>query len=196
MKFFKMLGSAAFVAVLMMIVGACDASATTLTSPAGTEYGGMVKLELQSGTSATFQNNFIGQIKCEASEFEGKVESQGASATAQVKLSTFDFYSCNGTFMALKPGLFEVHTDSASADGNGIVTSNGAELTTELTGLHCIFSTSNTSFGTVTGGTSAALTIESAVIPRTGGRSGSFCGSSMTLTARYRFVTPKTLLVD
>ena len=195
MKLFKMLGAATVVAALMMF-GVGPASATVLTSPAATQYNGTMKFELEQGTVATFKNSFFSEIACSQSTIEAKVEGQGSSVTATGSLSTVDFSECNGPFTALKTGSFEIHTDSASADGNGIVTSSGAEITFELAGPHCILSTSNTTLGTVTGGTPARFATNSAAIPRTGGRSGAFCGSSMSFAATYKVGTPETLLVD
>jgi hypothetical protein len=72
---------------------------------------------------------------------------------------------------------------------NRTLTSNGAEVTVELAGLHCIVSTSNTDIGTVagtaTGGGAATFTAKGAAIPQTGGRSGAFCGSSASWNATY-----------
>jgi hypothetical protein len=72
-------------------------------------------------------------------------------------------------------------------------------VTVELLGLHCIFNTSNTDIGTFTGsanaGANATLDIE-ATIPRTGGRSGAFCGSSAQWKGSYKVTSPKPLAVD
>jgi hypothetical protein len=193
MRSYKM--AAAGLALALMMLGAGTASATTLTSPAGTQYSGTIKLELAEN-EAVFKSTFIGEIKCKESVVEGEVSSQGAAITARISLSTFDFSNCNAPFTALKPGVFEVHTDSTSADGNGILTSSGTEITFEIAGFHCIISTSNTELGTVTGGAQAELAIPGVALPRTGGRSGAFCGKSLALTARYKIVTPSTLLVD
>ncbi len=194
MKFFRMLGPVAVVAALMMF-GVSGARATIFTSPEGTEYSGAIKLELKKGTPASFKNSFFGEIQCVVSTLEGKVKSQGTTATAQVELSTFNFKACGGSFASLQAGVLEAHTSGASPDGNGTLTSNGAEITLEIAGIHCILSTSTTSLGTLTGGSPATLTA-SASVPRTGGRSGAFCGSSFTFHAEYKVVTPEALLVD
>ncbi|HEY2717314.1 MAG TPA: hypothetical protein VGI73_13930 [Solirubrobacterales bacterium] len=194
MKFLKMLGVAA-VAAAALRAFAGSASATTLTSPSGTQYGGTIATELKEG-EAVLKSSFIGEVKCAKSTVEGNVESQGAEVTVKGSITTLDFTECNGTVTVVKNGTLEAHTDSASADGNGILTSNGAEVTVELAGLHCIYSTSNTNLGTVTGGSPAVFQAKSAAIPRTGGRSGAFCGSSATWTATYKVTTPSTLLID
>jgi hypothetical protein len=106
------------------------------------------------------------------------------------------FRGCNGEGAIPKTGSLEFHTEGASANGNGTLTSSGTEITIELSGLHCIFATSNTDIGKVTGGSPAKLVAVSAAIPRTGGRSGAFCGSSVSWSAEYNVVTPSTLLID
>jgi len=196
MKFFKTVGLAALVVGVMMLGGPGGATATILTSPSGTEYKSSIALELVANTKAAFKSSFIGEIICRTSLITGEVKSQGPSVTARVDLSTLDFFECSGPFSTLKAGSFEIHTELASANGNGTLTSNGTEVTVEVAGLHCIFTTSSTDIGKVTGGTPATLTALEAAIPRTGGRSGAFCGSSTTFSATYRIVTPEALLVD
>jgi len=194
MKYVKMLGLAALAAAALMAF-AGSASATTLTSPSGTQYSGTIAATLSSA-SATLKSSFIGEVVCKKSTVEGKVESQGAEVTAKGNLSSLTFTECNGTVTVLKAGSLEVHTEGEKANGNGTLTSSGAEVTVELAGLHCIFTTSNTDVGKVTGGTTATLTAASQAIPRTGGRSGAFCGSSATWNATYSVTTPDTLLID
>jgi hypothetical protein len=169
-------------------------SATVVTSPSGTQYSGTLSAGLK--TSWNLGSSFIGNVNCNKSTFEGKVETQGSAATASGKISLLTFTECNGTVTVLKNGSFEIHTDSATADGNGIITLSGTEITVELAGLHCIFSTSNTTMGTVTGGTTATWDTEFFSVKRTGGRSGSFCGTTAQINAEYVFTTPDTLLID
>ncbi len=120
----------------------------------------------------------------------------GAESTPSGELGFGTFGSCNASITVLNTGTGEVHTEAAGANGNGTFTTNGAEVTTELAGFHCIWSTANTDSGQVIGGTPAKLKISSAPIPRTGGRSGAFCGSSAALTAEFTVTSPSTLLID
>ena len=193
MKLVKMLGLAAIAAAALMAF-AGSASATILTSPSGTQYSGEIAASLKSCTKATMKS-FIGEVACEKSTFGGKVESQGAETTASTRVSSLTLTSCDCVVAVLRNGSFEIHTDSASANGNGTVTGNGQEFTMECEGFHCIFTTSNTDLGTLTGGTSGVLTVN-ATIPRTGGRSGAFCGSSGNFVGTWSVNTPSTLLID
>jgi hypothetical protein len=99
----------------------------------------------------------------------------------------------------LQKGILEVHTRNASADNNGLFTSSGTEVTVEFFGTHCIFKTQNTTVGTLTGssttGRTATLDIQ-ATIPRTGGRSGAFCGATAALTGSVTVTKPDWLDID
>jgi hypothetical protein len=196
MRFIKVFKHAAIAAVVVMALEGASASATTITSPSGTQYSGFVSASLKFGTEATLKSSFIGEVKCKESTFEGFIQSQGAEVTAGVSSSSGSIGSCNGSVTFPKGGTLEVHTEGGSSNGNGTLTSSGAEVTIELSGIHCIFTTSNTNLGTVTGGSPATFAAKSAAIPRTGGRSGGFCGSSATWTANYTVTTPSTLLID
>ena len=192
MKYLKILAVAAVAAAAMMAV-AGSASATVLTETIGgvdTQVPVNAELtgHLEAGTEATLKSSFIGEVKCSVSTIAGKVTNAGgATETVQGEITELTFTSCNGTVTVLKKGTLEVHTEGASANGNGTLTSNGAEVTVELAGLHCIFTTSNTDVGQVKGTHSGSVEAkaESTPIPRTGGRSGAFCGSSATWRAAY-----------
>jgi hypothetical protein len=199
MKHLKILAVAAIAASALMAF-AGTASATTLTSGGKTvSQGTVLHSVLKAGTAAILKSSLIGEVKCTESTVSGATENEG-SATETVKgaISTLDFSSCNATVEVLKAGSLEVHTEytkeengeekqKTTADGNGTLTSNGAEVTVEILGLHCIFTTSNTDIGTATGTTEGSATFEakSAPISRTGGRSGAFCGSSALWNATY-----------
>lgn len=195
MKYVKTLAVAAVAVAALMSFAASTASATDITittNPTTTDTidKGIVVItaHLLEGTEAILKSSFIGEVKCSASTVNGESTNVG-SATETVKgnITTLTFTSCNGTVTVLKKGTLEVHTEGTSANGNGTLTSNGAEVTVELAGLHCIFSTSNTDIGKVTGTHEGHVIIdaESDAIPRTGGRSGAFCGSSATWRAKY-----------
>ncbi len=193
MKYLKLLATAAIAAAAVMaFAGSASATVLTETTVGGTEdqvpVNAVLTGHLEAGTEATLKSSFIGEVKCSASTIAGKVTNAGgATETVKGEITELTFTSCNGTVTVVQKGTLEVHTEGASANGNGTLTSSGAEVTVELAGLHCIFSTSNTDvgqvFGTHTGSVEAKA--ESAPIPRTGGRSGAFCGSSATWRARY-----------
>jgi hypothetical protein len=199
MKYLKMLGLAAIAAAaLMAFAGAGTASATELTCGAS-----MCEKETTISSASeghAVLDSIIGKIECN-SEVSGKTENTGgASETVKGAISTLDFTGCTtATVHVLKSGSLEIHTQNAEANNNGTLTSTGAEVTVETSGFHCIFTTKETDIGTVTGSanTSGNATLDiSATIPRTGGRSGAFCGSSAPWTGSYKVTAPATLNVD
>ena len=214
MKYLKILTVAAIAASALMAF-AGSASATTLTSGGNTVAKGTVLHSVLKEGEAILQSTLIGEVKCKESTVSGATGNEGsATETVSGEISTLDFGNCNSTVKVLKAGSLEIHTEytkeengeekqKTTADGNGTLTSSGAEVTVEILGLHCIFTTSNTDIGTVTGTTvgSATFQAKSAPISRTGGRSGAFCGTSALWNATYTLdevggVKGANLLVD
>jgi hypothetical protein len=187
MKYAKMLGLLAVAAAALMAFAGV-ASATTLTSPAGTTYTGKIQSE---SIGATSLHGPFTTVTCGASSVDGKVESHGSGVTAGGKISTLTYTECNFPVKVIKNGSLEVHA-------NGTLTSSGAEITVGPTsiGVSCIYTTANTDIGTLTSSSTshAVLDINSAAIPRTG--HSVFCGSSGTWTGSYTVTEPSTLVVD
>lgn len=182
MKQFKKPVLATLAMALAALVGAAGtASATIVESEAGNP--------LPSGTSFTGESEGttilhppIGSIECENSHVAGKSTNAGGSGVnVNGNIEALSFSSCNATVTVLKNGTLSVAHASGS---NGFVFSTGTEITVVFAGFHCIFKTNNTSIGTFTGGTPGTLDIE-ASIPRTGGSSGIFCGTTAALTGSY-----------
>ena len=189
MKYIKMLGLAAVAAAaLMAFMGVGTASATTLTDGSGNH---PTAISAENGEDVILHPP-IGSIECSHSTVSGSASTGGTGETVSGAISTLTFSSCNATVTVLKNGSLEIH---GQAGNKGVLTSNGAEVTVEFFGFHCIFSTSNTTIGTVTGGTPAKLAID-ADIPRTGGRSGAFCGSEAEWTGSYEVTSPSTVNID
>lgn len=196
----------AAVVAALMVFAVTSASATELyTEPAGgsEESNGMVTTGSTIASEAEETVTLhppIGSIECEESKVEGTTSNTGgASETVKGNISTLTFGKCNATVTVLKKGSLEIHTRTEKADGNGTLTSSGAEVTVVFAGFHCVFSTNNTDLGTLTGSTAtegnATLDIE-ATIPRTGGSSGIFCGSTAQWTGAYKVTQPVVLGVD
>ena len=186
MKYVKMLGLLAVAAAALMAF-AGTASATTLTS-SGSTYTSSIVAESEGKTSldGTFTT-----VTCEESVVKGSVENHGSGVTAGGNISSLTFSKCNFPVSVKKAGSLEVH---ATSGGNGTLTSSGAEITIETSIANCIFTTSSTDIGTLTGGTPATLDIASSAIPRTG--HSVFCGGSGTWTGSYKVTTPGNLTVD
>jgi hypothetical protein len=188
MKYVKMLGLLAVAAAaLMAFVG--TASATTITSSAGAT----PTIEAES-TNGKLHGAFI-TVECSKSTVKGAVEQHGAGVTAKGNISNLTFTGCNYATTVIKAGSLEVH--GTSTTGNGTLTSTGAEIKIHTSVGECIFTTSATDIGTLTGSNvtkgNAVLDIASSSIPRTGG--SFFCGSSGTWTGTYTVTAPSTLEV-
>ena len=200
MKSLKMAGAViAAAAVLMALAFVGSASATTLTGAGGATLG--------AGTSISAANEGkvilhppIGDIECESSSLSGKTENAGSSTeTVFWFIEIWVIKVCNSTFVFIRTGTFQWHTSGESANNNALLTSTGAEFTIEFAGFHCIYKTNGTTIGTATGSanTGGNATIDiSASIPRTGGRSGAFCGSTAAMTGSYKITSPSTLNTD
>jgi hypothetical protein len=196
MKYLKILGLAAIAAAALMAF-AGSASATELTSPTGTKLGVGTVIHAESEGHATL-DSIIGNIECH-STVEGTISNAGsATTTVSGNINTLNFTGCtNGAVVTvITKGSLEVHHTTGF---NGTLTSTNTEVTVEQSGFHCIFKTNATDIGTLTGSPNdeshATLDI-SATIPRTGGRSGAFCGSSAPWTGSYTVTKPKPLFVD
>lgn len=158
-----------------------------LTSPAGNSYTSTIKAESEG--QIVLKGPYA-DVTCK-SAIEGKIESHTATA-ASGKVSALTFKECNFPVKVLKPGSLSLHVESAK------LTSSGAELTIETSVGNCIFSTSSTDIGTLTGtgvtGGNATLDIYGVSIPRT--EHSFFCGSTGNLNGSYKITTPSTLYLD
>lgn len=178
----RMLACAVAAAAVMSMALGTSASATTLTSPAGTSYTGTVK-----ATAEDFQViESFAALPCGHSAFEFKVEQHGASATVLGQVSNLTYSKCTFPMTVKRPGKFEIHS-------GGTVTWTGAEIVQHSNVGECIFTTQSTTVGTLTGGSTARLDFN-ATMPRTG---GSFvCGNSKVFKGTYIVSSPAPLLVD
>ena len=194
MKYVKMLGLLAVAAAAMMAFAGV-ASATTVTSPAGTTYTSTVKAS--AGSTELHGEAF--SVSCASSTVEGKVESHGAGITIGGNIDSLVFASCNFPVTVLKAGSLEVHEKQGGNGFVGTLTSTGAEITIHGPfGINCLYKTNATDIGTLTGsGTTKAtakLDIDSSLIPRTG--DSAFCGANGEWTGSYTVNTPDYLDVE
>jgi len=197
MKYVKTLVTAAIAVTALLALGGGTASATELTCngvrcPVGTLLHG----EAEGGIVL---HPPFGSIECKSATSEGNVTSAGSATTTPTGKTTFTQYKeCNATVTVLQAGTGETHTAGASNNGNGLITSTGSEVTVNYLGFHCIFKTNNTSVGEFTGsnntGGTATFDIK-ATIPRTGGSSGAFCGSTAQMTGSVIMKSPDNLVV-
>lgn len=213
MKYVKMLGLMAVAAAALMAFAA-TASATTLTSPTGTIYTGKIHAEVDTneGALAPTLDGAFSTVNCKKSTVEGTVESHGAGVTAGGKITTLTFGECNFPVTVLKPGTLSIHAIKPESGEHktcentpntpdtcwGTLYSDKAEVTVATSVGSCIFTTANTSIGTLTTtpttGKTATLDIGSSPIPRTGGNF--LCGATATWTGNYVVDTPDSLWID
>lgn len=169
-------------------------TATNPCSGAGNTYpkGTTVEAGLKSGTKFSLTTSF-GEIRCSESTIKGEVTNGGGSGTpVSIAVSSFSLGSCNCGVTVLQKGSFSIEEASA---GNGKLVSSNFETTFECLEIHCVFKTSSTPIGTWKGGETATVAMEGKV-PRTGGRSGSTCGSEGTLAAEYKVTSPAPMYVE
>jgi len=186
MKHFKTLGLALVVmGALMALAG--NASATTATSPTGTEFTG--EIEGTASSSLLLKAGFA-EITCTQSTVRGKIESNGATAAG--KLSSLSFGGCGGaTVDVIQNGELSIE---ATGEGKGIVRGSNTQVTVSTMGTSCVYgTTTNTVLGTVIGGTPAKLTI-SASLPRISG--GVLCASPASWSGSYQVASLHPLLID
>ena len=185
MKNLRLFALAAVAAAACVAFVAASASATELTNGSGEMIAAGSALNAQA-EGTTILHPPIGDIECKKSSVAGKTSNTGsATETVSGSIESLTFTECNATVTVLAKGSLEVHTREATENGNGTLTSSGTEVTVEFAGFHCIFKTSSTDIGTVTANGGNATFDIAATIPRTGGRSGAFCGSAAQWTGSY-----------
>ena len=202
MKYAKMLGLITAAALALMAFGASTASATTLTSPTGTVYKGELVLSVEK--SLTMKEEGFGTVTCTTGVVKGTPNAQSDAATVTGNISTLTYGApraaneeesqCeNGaaTINILKRGSLELH--SIAGTENGTLTSSGEEITTTKSGVHCIYSTSSTDLGTLTGGKTATMDIN-AKLNRT--PTSFLCAEHATWEGTYLVTTPDELYVS
>lgn len=202
MTHLKTLGLAAVAVAAAAFAAVGTASATELTTTGGAMVTTGSTIAAKSEGKVILHPP-VGDVECEG-EVEGTTINTGsATETVEAEVSTLTFTNCGPTWTVtvLAKGRLIIHTRGTGANHNSTLTMTGSEITIfdAVTGIHCIFKTNTTDVGTLTGsattGRRSTLDIE-ATIPRTGGRSGAFCGSTAQLTGSYEFNTPETLNVE
>lgn len=183
--------------VTVCLALASTASATVVTSPAGTLYTSTIKAESE-GKPTLHGEGYAGTLSCNSTA-EGKVESHGSSVTAEGKLSALNWTNCEGGKATTEQtGTLIAH---AIGSGNATITSTGTRVKTEMSTtfgpIICVYETNATDIGTLTGSavTKGNATLDiSATILRTGG--SSLCGNQGIWTGTYVVKTPELLNID
>jgi hypothetical protein len=193
------------VAALVAVAATGSASATELTCTEleGTKVMCPTGTMIQAEAAQPFTlHSPIGDVECKHSGYTAHTTTTGGTGiTVQASLTALTFSECNAEVVVLKQGGYTIHTTSEieGANHNGTVTTTGTEITVGFLGTHCIFATSETDFGHLTGSTTTGGTPTfdlAASMPRTGGRSGVFCGSTAQVTGDYKITEPDWMNVD
>jgi hypothetical protein len=202
MRYLKTLGLAAIAAAaLMAFAGSAAATMFYKSSTHNSTNTLAPKAVLHAeAESEVILHPIIGDIKCKAgSTVQAAIAEAGAPGkpvTGTIgEPKNLTWKECNGTVNTITGGTLEASLIAGTT--NASVKSTGAEVTAEIFGFHCIFSTNNTPIGTLTDsqtlkGATATFDI-SATIPRTGGRSGGFCGPDAEWTGSYKIDNPDRL---
>jgi hypothetical protein len=179
------------VAGAVLATFAASASATTLTSPAGTLYTGEIQTASQGHTKL---HHPMVVVECN-SKLDGVMESHGSGVTATGKVTKFTFESCTNSWHKTTAVLGALEVHHISGTSNGTVTSHGTTITTTRFGVICNYLTFNTHVGTLTGGSPAILHIEGQIPVHSG--SSAFCGTApIQWTGSYKVNVPTSLFVD
>jgi hypothetical protein len=181
------------IVVLIALGGAERASATVLTSPEGTVLKtGSTIHAVNSGTS-TLTTSFK-NIECSESTVQAKTTNESGT-TVSGSVESLTFGKCNCEVKTLKNGTLSIQWTSGN---NGTLSSSSAEVTTTCStifgSVHCIYVTSSTTLGTVTGGSPAKVDISSANLPRL--TTNGLCAEKANWDATYEITSPKPLYVD
>jgi hypothetical protein len=204
MKHLSMFGFAVLAAALTIGVITGSATATVVEEVPGTPLGVNTNVTAESEGTTELHTSF-GSINCNQSHVAGKIIHaggvvEGTTVGVKVTVENLNWIGCNAQVKPLTVGgdFGTLEILSLKNGKDGTLYGTNQEVTVEYLGFHCIFKTNQTKLGTVTGkgttGSNATLDIE-ATIPRTGGRSGAFCGTTGQWTGSYIVTAPNPLYV-
>ena len=182
MKYMKMLGLA-LMATTALMAFAASASATVITSPAGTEY---TKELDASATESLFLEASVFNVTCTASTVKGTITTNTTVASGAI--SSLTFSSCDAVVKVLANGSLEVKS-------GGEVRNINSRVTVEKAGVSCVYGggAAGTKIGTLVGGTTGSMAV-SASLPKQEG--GFLCASTAKWTGKYTVTSPDTIVVD
>ena len=184
------------VAALAMM--AATASASTITSPAGTHYTSLVRADSE-GEHVRIHRFPFSVVTCEFSRIEWQVEKGiGIFTTARGPVTHFSLGFCSQSVTILKKGTIEVHKGGWGSGEYDLITWTGAELTIggctyrfgvkpgETVAMGALTNSSST-------GATATIDMASNTIPTV---TYPGCGIGMEMTGIYEISTPDYLDVD
>jgi hypothetical protein len=158
--------------------------------------------------TVTLKEEGFGTVTCTTGVTKGTPNAQSDAATVTGPISTLTFGAPRGTneeesscengaatINVLKRGSLEIHVIGTGP--NGTLTSSGAEVTVTKFGIHCIYSTSSTDLGTLTGSTTTGKTATMDINAKLNRVATSpFCAEHATWEGSYQVTTPDFLNVS
>lgn len=170
------------VATGALLAFAGTASATYVTTTTGGSVATPTFHLVNEGGHIRFTNP-IANIDC-SSTIEGNIESHGAFLPAVGNVFHFTFTGCTNIWhvTTVSFGKLSIYWTSGH---NGELRSTGAKIDATRFGVTCVYETSNTKLGTITGGKPARVHIEGS-IPINDFESSDLCGTSNSnLSGKY-----------
>ncbi|HET7510987.1 MAG TPA: hypothetical protein VFJ65_12155 [Solirubrobacterales bacterium] len=198
MKYVKTLGLvAAVTAALLALMGSGSASATVLTGGGGGVLSTGTAIHAENEGTVILTTSFL-NIECTGSTVSGKTTNESGTAV-EGKVESLTWSGCNCEVKTLAGGTLAIAVSGSGP--NGSVSSSGAEVTAQCStifgAVHCIYKTSTTSLGTLTGssttGSTATMDIEGKNIPRLS--TSALCAEKASWDAKYKIDNPDTLNV-
>jgi hypothetical protein len=200
MKCLKMFAIAVLAgAAFLAVIGASPAAAATVlcteaANPCPVEKTDGVGTEIKASLSGTSKltTSFL-NIECSKSSINAKVTTTGETIDANVEGLTFE--ECNCEVKVLKKGTLQLKYTNGT---NATVTSTGTEVTTKCStifgNVHCIYNTTATDLGTMTGGNPATTDTEGVNLPRLS--TDSLCAEKANWDVKYEVTSPKPLFFE
>ncbi|HEU4738266.1 MAG TPA: hypothetical protein VFS54_04185 [Solirubrobacterales bacterium] len=171
MKHIKTLGLLAFVAaVTMALAASASADRVTTTTSGGTTDETPTIHMVNESTHVSIVNTAV-NISCTAT-LEGTVTSHEAGKPASVHVTVLPINGCTNSWHVTTISGGSISFESS----NGEVISSGLRIQVTRLGTTCVFETTATKIGTITGGSPATLHIEAALALAK--ESSPLCGSS------------------
>lgn len=165
----------------------CNVASNPCTSGTYSK-GTTIAASVKSGGKSVL-NTAFGEIRCSEAGISGEVTSTNAESGTVTSLS---FGECNCGVKTLQKGSFSVRN---AGGGNGTLTLEGVEITTECLTTHCIWSGADISLS-LKGGEMGSVTAGGVTLQRTGGTSGATCGTSGEWTADYTVTKPEPFYAE
>lgn len=171
----------------------CKEPLTTGCAAAGQTYVGGTALELSltAGSSSEIVAGGFVEGTCTGSTLKAKSSNTGStSETVSAIASAVTWSGCSYPTSRTKLGTLEIHWISGT--DNGTFTASGFEWTTQQPFGSCVYkSGTGNDLGTLKGGKSATLLVNTVLVSTSGG----FCAATVSWQAAYTVTSPAPLYI-